>query len=220
VTHRRITIAAVALLLLGTGTRPARAQDPRLAAISDGNVRASIGAIIVDAERQGLPREPLVAKALEGVEKGAPPARIETAVRSMVGRLTTARTLLSPVASAGELRAVVDALSAGVDPNAIRKVSASAGGRPSPVAIGVLAQLVTRGVPADRGAEAVASLTARRAGTQQYLALQRDVQEDVAAGIQPARALDIRTRNLIATLPPPVAQPAASLSGGVPTSKP
>ena len=54
---------------LGTLVGAARlvAQDPRLAAIPDAEARAAVGALVVDAEQRGLPREPLVVKALEGV---------------------------------------------------------------------------------------------------------------------------------------------------------
>lgn len=210
-TRRRIVVATAALLTAAIGApRAARAQDARLAAIADADVRATIGAIIVDAERRGLPREPLVNKALEGVEKGAPAPRIEAAVRAMVARLTTARTLLSPVATAAELRAVVDALAAGVPPAAVRTVSGSAGGRPTPVSVGVLAQLVARGVPSGDAARVVSTLVARGAKESQFLALQRDVQTDLSAGLPPTTALELRSRAVIAALPPPIPAPAAT----------
>jgi hypothetical protein len=59
---------AACVPLLGGATSVASAQDTRLVAISDVEARAAIGSLIVAAERQGLPREPLVTKALEGVE--------------------------------------------------------------------------------------------------------------------------------------------------------
>ena len=96
---RGAALAAVATLALAAAAHPALGQDARLAAIPDAEARAAIGTMIVEAERLGLPREPLVTKALEGVEKNAAGPRIEAAVRSMAARLVTARATLGPVAS-------------------------------------------------------------------------------------------------------------------------
>lgn len=221
-TGRRIVLT-VAALATAIATRPARGQDARLAAISNVEVRASIGAVIVEAERRGLPREPLVVKALEGVEKGAPADRIEAAVRAMAGRLLVAQDALSHVATPTELKAAADALGVGVSPTAIRKVRAASGSRSTAVALGVLAQLVARGVPVTRAAEAVSDLVRRGAGQPQLLALQRDVQADLAAGLPPTTALDLRARQVMIALPPPVPAQATTAipgDGRVPTSKP
>jgi hypothetical protein len=218
--------AAVAILALGTAgaaPRAAAAQDARLAAIADPDARAAVGAVIVEAEQRGLPREPLVTKALEGVEKGASGARIEAAVRAMAARLLLARAALAPSGSPAELQAGADALAAGVPADAIRSVRDAAPDRSIAVALGVLAQLVARGVPPERAAAAVSTLMQRGATHMQLLALQRAVQEDLAAGVPPSTALDLRARGLIAALPPPAPPPlrgTVAPTGNRPTSKP
>jgi hypothetical protein len=112
--------------------------------------------------------------------------------------------------------AAADALTAGVSPDAVRAVRVASPDRPVAVALGVLAQLTARGVPEERAADAVARLVRRGATHPQLLALQRAVQDDLAAGVPPPTALDLRLRAIIATLPPP----APPLRALVPTSKP
>ncbi|AHG88842.1 hypothetical protein J421_1305 [Gemmatirosa kalamazoonensis] len=219
-TVRRTLAAAVvaSALALGGWVAPLRAQDARLSAIPDADARAAVGAIIVEAEGRGLPREPLVTKALEGVQKGAPGERIEAAVRAMVGRLLVARDALAPTASPAELDAAAGALAAGVTADAIRVVRLAAPSRSITVALGVLAQLTVRGVPAARAAQAVATLVQRGASHAQLLSMQREVQDDLAAGVPPSTALDLRFRAVIAALPPPAPAPIGRTA--VPTSKP
>ena len=215
-----VLLAAVAGPLGAQGARPtagilpaapvsASAVEAQLAAIPDTVVRASISALIAEATRRGLPAEPLVTKAQEGVEKGAPPARIEAAVRAMTGRLITASQALAPVLTLGDLRAGADALGAGVTADVLRQVREVSANRSVAVPVGVVAQLTARGVPPVRAGAAVAVLLKRGAANAQLLDLQQKVQEDLGAGISPSTALDIRTRNLTSTLPPPSA-PAAS----------
>ncbi|MBV9879267.1 MAG: hypothetical protein JO180_02175 [Gemmatirosa sp.] len=218
-TARVIRLAIASAVAFGVGfatlalPRAARAQDARLAAIADADARAAVGAVIVDAERQGLPREPLVTKALEGVEKGATGPRIEAAVRAMATRLAAARVALAPAATPVELLAGADALSAGVPAAAIHEVRAASPGRSTAVALGVLAQLSARGVPAGRAAAKVTDLVRRGANQAQMLALQRAIQDDLAVGVPPADALELRTRAIIAALPPPAPPaPVASLT--------
>jgi len=221
VTSRR-TLAAAALAALGAfgpfGASRAAAQDARLAAIPDAEARAAVGAVIVEAEGRGLPREPLVTKALEGVEKGAPGPRIVAAVRAMSQRLDVARAAIAPGVTEADLRAAADALAAGVPKDAIRVVRAAAPDRSIAVALGVLAQLTARGVPPARAAAAVAALLQRGASHMQLLALQRAVQDDLAAGVAPGIALDLRFRAVVAALPPPAPPPIRGAL--VPTSKP
>jgi len=208
-------------LLLGAA--PAAAQDARLAAIPDAEARAAIGALIVAAEQRGLPREPLVTKALEGVEKGAAGPRIVAAVQAMSTRLLAARTALAPAASPAELDAAAGAIAAGVPADAIRIVRQAAPNRSITVALGVLAQLAARGIPPESAAQAVAQLVQRGASHPQLLTLQRTVQDDLAKGVPPSTALDLRFRAVVAALPPPGPPTgAATLSpaGGKPTARP
>lgn len=160
------------------------------------DARAAVAAQLAAAARAGVPAEPLVAKALEGVELGAPPPRIVTAVGALYDRLVAARTALTPVVSDAELVSGADALAAGVPAVALRRVRASSPNRSAAVALGVLAQLVARGVPATRATDAVTALLRRGARPQQLVALDSAVRTDVASGVPAAAALEARARTL------------------------
>jgi hypothetical protein len=170
--------------------------DRRLVDGLDAATFATVRTVVVDAARQGLPVEPLVARALAGVELGAPPARVAGAVRALAGRLVAARDALAPSAGAAEVTAGADALAVGVPAAVLRDVRRLAAGRSAAVALGVLAQLVSRGVPPARAAEAVTALVRRGARPGQLAALDAAVQADVAAGVPAGRALDARAREL------------------------
>jgi hypothetical protein len=177
------------------------AADPRLARALDAGARASLDAVFAGAAARGLPLEPLVAKALEGVEKGAPPVRVEGAVQALAARLDAARRALDPVASGAEMVAGADALAAGVPAEVLQRIRALAPRRSAAVALGVLAQLVSRGVPPARAAESVTGLLGRGARPAQLMALDGAVQLDVASGVPAATALDVRAGALATALP-------------------
>ena len=175
----------------------------RLEGIPDARVRRALAEALADADRRGLPLEPLVAKALEGVEKYAPPARIEAAVRGMAGRLASARDALAPAVTEREVTAEADALATGVPVDVLKRLRALSPRRSTAVALGVLAQLVSRGVPVTQAATTVQRLVQRRAADHQLLAFEREVQRDLSTGIAALTALKLRTDPLIATLPVP-----------------
>jgi len=211
----RCVIAALAAGLLVAPVAPATAQRPaaggavaweavaaravadrRLADGLDAATFALVRATVGDAARQGLPVEPLVARALAGVELGAPPARVGGAVRALAARLAAARDALAPVAGGAEVVAGADALAVGVPAAVLRDVRRLSPGRSTAVALGVLAQLVSRGVPPARAAAAVTGLVRRGARPAQLAALDAALQSDVAAGIPAAVALEGRVREL------------------------
>ena len=174
--------------------------ESRLAEALAPDVRAAVAAQITAATRAGVPAEPLIAKALEGVELGAPPPRIVVAVRALLDRLVTARAALAPVVSDAELVSGADALAAGVPAPALRRVRAVSPNRSVAVALGVLAQLVARGVPPARATDAVTTLLRRGARAPQLVALDSAVRTDVASGVPAAVALEARARTLTGSL--------------------
>ncbi len=185
----------------------------RLEGIPDPRVRRFVADALADADRRGLPLEPLVAKALEGVEKEAPPARIEAAVKGMVQRLSVARDALKPAVSDREVTAGADALAMGVPAEVLRAFRELSRRRSTAVALGVLSQLVSRGVPVAEATRGVGRLVERRASDSQLLALSQEVQRDLSQGIGAVTALELRTRALVATLPAPIAPLPATLQG-------
>jgi hypothetical protein len=203
--------------------------DRRLAEGLDAGTLAEVRAVVGDAARQGLPVEPLVARALAGVEMGAPAPRVVGAVRALAARLVAARDALAPATSAAEVTAGADALAVGVPAAALRDLRRLSPGRSTAVALGVLAQLVSRGVPPARAAAAVTTLVRRGVRPGQLAGLDAAVQADVAAGVPAARALDARARGLaeagwlaegplVAPLSP--APAAVGAAGDLPASTP
>jgi hypothetical protein len=73
--------------------------------------------------------------------------------------------------------------------------------RPVAVPLGVLTELVARRVPVDRATTLVVALLRRGATPPQLVALGEHVQRDIAAGMEPSAALDIRTRGVASALP-------------------
>lgn len=177
---------ALSVLLLVTTVA---AQDPRLARL-DSTTRPQVEALMDSARSAGLPVEPLVQRALEGVTKGATGERIVIAVRRLAGDLGTARAALGASASSPELESGAAALRAGASPAVLAQLR---GVRRPPLtmALAVLADLVASGVPADSAAAAVLTLapTARDADLVEF---RRAVERDIALGAPPAAAASVR----------------------------
>jgi len=164
-------------------------QDPRLERL-DPDTRVAVAAVVDSAHGVGLPVEPIIQRALEGVTKGASGARIVAAVRRLAVDLGAARTSLGTSASEAELEAAVAALRAGATPQILvhlRDVRRP----PLTVALSVLADLVASGVPADSAAAAVLAL-APKARDADLLEFRRAVERDIALGAPPAAATSVR----------------------------
>lgn len=183
---RALCTAVVISLLTGPA---AHAMDARLAKRLDAPTAAAVDAVVREAAAQGLPTEPLVARALEGAMKHAPGPRIVAAVRASSAALGTAATLLPAGATSAEFGAAAGALLAGVAADTVRLVIGARPGRPVTVPLVVLADLVSRRVPA--GAATASVLAAARAGLgDDELLRRRDrVSDELTAGRPPLDAL-------------------------------
>ena len=215
-----VAAAMLAAVAPALAAQAADGADGRLVAALDYPTQAAVTAILADARTRGLPAAPLVAKALEGVEKGASAPRIEHAVRAMLGRLDTAHAALAPSVGDAEVVAGADAIAAGVPPQALRRLRKVSPQRSTAVALGVLAQLVSRKVPVDRATDAVITLLRRGAQPSQLLALDGAVQADLARGVPPSMVIDVRMQQLLAGIPGAGAATPATVgaeAGGAPT---
>jgi hypothetical protein len=76
--------------------------------------------------------------------------------------------------------------------------------------IDVLTELVARGIPPRSALQQITTLMARGATPSQIAALGASVQADVASGLAPDAALEVRARGVMSLLPSPAA--AASLA--------
>lgn len=181
------------------GQSPAEPLD-RLERVLDRETYQVVVQVIERARARALPVDPLVDRALEGAMKRAPAARIQTAVVSLAERLETARTMLAPAPTADDIAAGAGALAVGVPGETLRAIRSVQPGGPVAVPLGVLTELVVRRVPVDRAASLVVQLLRRGATSTQLVALSGDVQRDIAAGIDPGAAFDVRTRGVASVL--------------------
>ncbi len=187
-----------ALLLMGAVPNVAVGQEPRLVGRLPEATKIEVDRILDAARLLGLPIEPLVDRALEGVAKGAPPALILSAVARLRDELKTARSAFGPAASVGEITAGASALRAGATSGDLAQLRRLRSGHQLTVAAAVLADLVTAGVPADTATGAVLAL-AGGVDDADYVSFRRSVQQDIALGASPAAALGVRLKSLVAT---------------------
>jgi hypothetical protein len=173
----------------------------RLEQTLDADTYRAVIQVLDGARARALPTDPLVDRALEGAMKRAPGARIRAAVFSLAQRLEVARNALAPSPTEADIAAGAGALGVGVPRETLRTIRSIQPDRPVAVPLGVLTELVARSVPVDRAATLVVQLLRQGATPAQLIALGEDVQRDIAAGIEPGAAFDLRTRGVASTLP-------------------
>ena len=162
--------------------------------------RATIERYIDSARVAGLPVDPLYSKVREGVFRSADEARVIAAVQRLGRDLGDARAALGDSAGAEEITAGANALRAGIRPPELARLRESRGrkaDRPLTVALVVLADLATRGVPPSLAAASVNELVARNVSDGSLLSFRQSVERDLVGGRSPASALDARTRAMI-----------------------
>ena len=187
----RVRVLALAVTAAFVSPLGAQAGDPRLARL-DSAARPVVAALVDSARAAGLPTEPLVQRALEGTSKRAAGDRVVAAVRRLARDLGTARSALGPAATGPEIDAGAAALYAGARPADLTALRARRPRQSLVVPLGVLADLVATGVPADTAAAAVLALAATTADDD-YLAFRRNVERDIALGAPPAAAAAVRS---------------------------
>ncbi len=202
----------VALAVAGASTVAAQAaQGPVGLPIADAKARQAIEREIARAAAKGLPTQPLITKAMEGVTKQATGGEILVAVTSKAKRLEQARSFLAPSPSVAELSSGADALAIGVPGAMLRQIRAAWPAQQSvAMPLDVLTELVARGIEPKTALQQITTLMARGATPSQIAALGSSVQSDVAAGLAPDAALEVRARGVMSLLPSPAA--AASLA--------
>lgn len=189
-------VSAVALVA------PVHAQQRDPLARLDSASRRVVEALIDSARVAGLPTRQLVSMAQQGMSKHAPTDRVLAAVRTVLLDLREARSSLGASASSDELDAAAAALQAGILPAALTELQGARGGKPITVALVVLADLVTRGVPREIASSAIQQLSMGGAADGDLLALSHGVQQDILSGAAPGDALRQRVRQIPVKLPP------------------
>lgn len=198
--HRRRlprVLGTGAMLALLAVAHPVQAQgepDPRLERIRTtlpAGALERVEASLAEARRQGLPVEPLLDKAVEGIAKNIAGERIAGAVGVLAGELSRARTLLRdgvpPVPA--DVAAVADALRRGVPEGSVRRLSERAGdGEPVALAVHTLGDLMDRGVPAGQALTVIEAWRERGARADELRELPAAVERLMRQGVLPEQA--------------------------------
>jgi hypothetical protein len=197
-TNRQWPRVAWGVALAVVASRAAGAQG---AGALDSATAAAIAPIIAQANAARLPIDLLYAKARAGQIQRAAVAKIEAAVRALAERLRTANEALEPNATDRELDAAADALKVGIPVETLREMRKAGRNGSLAVPIGVLTQLVARGVPIEKASVQIVDLLQRGAQPQDFIALDESVRQDVLAGRRPDESLDLRLKGIIPNLP-------------------
>jgi len=210
--------AAALALLISTGAAGAIAGQADAKRRLSGRVSpAVLGAVqqLVDsAAAKGLPVEPLIEKAIEGSAKGVEPARVLSAVRAVMGRLTNAAIALR---SAGVLTPDADAteaggfaLNAGLSTEQVRTIAAHTR---APYGLGatlrVAATLAALGVPGKDAVRLVDDAIDAGRSPGDVFDLPRKVQMGMAGGASAAQAAGLARGAAHAPTDPPRGPPAS-----------
>lgn len=164
--------------------------------------RAVLARLIDSARVAGLPVDPLYSKAQEGVFRAADDARVLAAVQRLARDLGESRAALGDSAAVEEITAGANALRAGLrsgDLSRLRGVRARGqhASHSLTVALVVLADLATRGVPPALAAASVNELVARNVSDGALISFRQTVERDLLSGRSAASVLDARTRSMI-----------------------
>ena len=200
-------IGVVALILAVVTSMPGMpvtAQEPQpdrtLPAQLSASTRATLERLIDSARVAGLPVDPLYSKVREGVFRSADDGRVIAAVQRLSRDLGNARSALGDSVAGEEITAGANALRAGIRPADLSRLRESRGRRgdhPLTVALVVLADLATRGVPPAMAAASVNELVARNVSDGSLMSFRQNVERDLVGGRPAASALDARTKSLI-----------------------
>lgn len=167
-----------------TGLERAKAALPPAAA-------QTLEETVAAARSRGLPTEPLVDKALEGVAKHKPAPMILNAISQKLDLLTRADAALRPYGppAPADVTATADVLQRGVSDELVKRVRAGARqGEPIGIALHTLADLLDRDVPVDVALDVLNSWRERGARANELRDLPAEVERLVRGGASPSAA--------------------------------
>ncbi len=185
---------AAILLLAALPLAAQDVDDPRMERIRaqlPQDAVERIEARIQDARTEGLPVEPLLDKAVEGIAKRVPPPQIAGAVDRLAGELGRAHALLGNGAPPAptDVAAVADAMRRGVPDEAIQRIAR--GGQPDePIALAIhtMGDLMDRGVPVDQAVAVLEAWRGRGARHEELRELPGAVERLIRQGVLPGQA--------------------------------
>ena len=182
--------AALAMLLAAASTALAQAGDPRLARL-DPATASTVQAIVDSVRPLGIPSEPIVDRALYAAMKNASGAQTLSIVRARVRELAAARSVLAP-ATESEIIAGADAIRSGAAPETLGELRRARPSMELTIPLGVLADLIARGVAADTAGAVIVQLASMDMRDRDLTEFRRMVDRDIALGALPTAALAIR----------------------------
>ncbi|MGQ0537350.1 MAG: hypothetical protein ACT4R6_00255 [Gemmatimonadaceae bacterium] len=184
----RLSAAFLGLVLTAGVGAQVTTPDERLSARLDPETRDRVAALVDSLRGEGLPTEPIIERALEGVAKKKDGQLIVKVVSGFATHLRTARSMLGPASSQREIIAGANALRAGVKPDDLSRVRTARETARYAVALDVLTGLMNRSVPGDTAVRVIVSLVRAGAAEPQYVALLDQVERAIGAGVSPAVA--------------------------------
>lgn len=176
-------------------------QQPQIqfdAARFDSITAVNLRALLIEAVSEGLPTGPLINRALEGAARKVHGSKILAVVRDHATAMMQARDALGEKTTAAELDAGASALRAGIDNASLAAVRTTRPVGQAVVPLTVLADIVSRGVPAKTARDAVTSIAKMPASDDALRGLQVTVAKNAIRG--PGMAVDALNRYLKGTV--------------------
>lgn len=166
-------------------------------------IREDAERLLDSASRRGVPLAPLYTKVREGAAKMAAPDVIVGVVRQLEAALVSARDILGPASSEGELSAAAAAIQSGIAAPSLRSLQSTLKSPGSlTIALVVLTDLVRRGVEPVVATRALERLASAGATDLTFSQFRLDVVNDLSSGVAPQAAINRRaddylSRNLL-----------------------
>ena len=177
-------------MLVAASAADAQARDPRLSRL-DPQTAQAVQTLVDSARALGVPTEPLVDRALQAAVRNASASVTLAAVRDRLAMLVQARAMLAPATEA-EIIAGADAIKSGASPETLRELRRARPSMELTVPIGVLADLIGRGVARDTAAALMLQLASMDMEDRELTEFRRMVDRDIALGALPSAAAAIR----------------------------
>ena len=198
--NRRWTAASISMAAFVVAGFTVAGSDARIEQRVNPRIRAAVAAIADSLEREGVKPEPLVDYALEGTQKGGDPEIILAGVRKWAKDLRRSRFLLGPNANQAEVEAGAHAIRAGVDEAQLQRLRDTRSNQRYASALGTMAYLVGRGVPADTASTLLVNLVLRDATDADVRSLQDEIDRDINVGTPPGLAAVARDGGVLSAM--------------------
>lgn len=204
-TSLRLAPLVAAVLLVAAPMAPAQQGDD-LARVRAKFPAASIErleTILAEASRDGVPRELLAEKAVEGVAKGHRPEVVIRAVSTLADELRATVRLLGRDTPPAGLEKATDAIRHGVGTDAVRRLARTSP-QDFPLFLQAIEDLLHAGVALEIAQGVVLDAASRGMRSQEVLALPQTLRRMVREGNTPVEAATAIRRSLTgrSTIPP------------------